>query len=142
VCEDRAVETEIVAVAAAVIGAGLTKLFDYYRSEKTDRERWENNLRSTYGVFLNHLYDYPRAHDGNEWLDSYKHAHAATVLSATPAVAEFLVKPPLDYPPEPTAGAHLLSEAEYGLLVAAMRRDVAPTLRRRVGGRAAPPPDA
>jgi hypothetical protein len=137
------VEAVIVALISAVSGAGLAKFLEHRRNEKTDRERWENNLRGTYGVFLNHLYDYPRTRNFDEWLESYKHAHARTVLSATPGVAAFLVKAPLDFPQEPSDGGRLLSEADYEQLVAAMRRDVAPNLGRRRGeGRAAPPPSA
>lgn len=133
----------IVALIAAVSGAGLAKFLEYRRNEKTDRERWENNLRRTYGVFLNHLFDYPRTRNFDEWLESYKHAHAQTVLSATPGVAAFLVKTPLDFPPPPSDDGRLLSETEYERLVAAMRKDVAPNLGRRRGeGRAAPPPRA
>jgi hypothetical protein len=123
-------EGVVIALISALFGAGLTKLVEYIRREKEDRERWENNLRASYGILLNHIYDYPRLTAG-EWQESYKHAHARVVLSGTQPVADLLMKPPLDLPADPSNSSRLLSEKQYAELVTAMRKDVAPALRRR-----------
>jgi hypothetical protein len=131
----KMVEFEV-AVAVAVIGGlfggGLTSALAYWREKKSGRETWENWRRGGYGVLLNRLDEYGSITDVGKWQQEYRHARARNLLSGSDAVADLLLKKPLNEPNDPN-GLPLLNEEQYNELVEAMRADVSPKGKRRKG---------